>query len=84
MRGGASQLAFASKIEPFATTRQRCREAIALAEQHGWGAEPIIAPAFVNLAGTLILTGEFDEAERWLQRAGRALETESVPAGNRQ
>ena len=74
-----AQLAFASKIEPFATTRQRCREAIALAEQHGWGAEPIIAPAFVNLAGTLILTGEFDEAERWLQRAGRALETDTAP-----
>ena len=30
-----AELAFASKIEPFATTRRRCREAIALAEQHG-------------------------------------------------
>ncbi len=32
-----AELAFASKIEPFATTQRRCREAIALAEQHGWG-----------------------------------------------
>jgi LuxR family transcriptional regulator, maltose regulon positive regulatory protein len=74
-----SELAFASKIEPFATTRRRCREAIALAELHGWGAEPVIAPALVNLAGVLIWTGEFDEGDRWLRRAVRALETDSGP-----
>jgi LuxR family transcriptional regulator, maltose regulon positive regulatory protein len=74
-----AELAFASKIEPFATTRRRCREAIALAEQHGWGAEPVISPALVNLAGTLIWTGEFDEGDRWLRRAARALETDTGP-----
>jgi len=74
-----AELAFASKIEPFATTRRRCREAIALAEQHGWGAEPVIAPALVNLAGTLIWAGEFDEGDRWLRRAARALETDTGP-----
>jgi LuxR family transcriptional regulator, maltose regulon positive regulatory protein len=74
-----AELAFASKIEPFATTRRRCREAIALAEQHGWGAEPVIAPALVNLAGTLIWAGEFDEGDHWLRRAARALETDTGP-----
>jgi LuxR family transcriptional regulator, maltose regulon positive regulatory protein len=74
-----AQLAFASKIEPFATTRQRCREAIALADLHGWGTEPIIAPALVNLAGALIWTGEFDQGDRWLQRTARALETDTGP-----
>ena len=74
-----AELAFASKIDPPATTRRRCLEAIALAEQHGWGAEPVISPALVNLAGTFILTGEFDEAERWLARAGRAVETDTGP-----
>jgi LuxR family transcriptional regulator, maltose regulon positive regulatory protein len=74
-----SELAFASKIEPFATTRRRCREAIALAEQHGWDAEPVIAPALVNLAGVLIWTGEFDEGDRWLRRAVRAVETDAGP-----
>jgi LuxR family maltose regulon positive regulatory protein len=72
-----AELAFAAKIEPFATTRRRCREAIALAEQHGWGAEPVISPALVNLAGVLIWTGEFDEGEQWLRRTARALETDS-------
>jgi LuxR family maltose regulon positive regulatory protein len=74
-----AELAFAAKIEPFATTRQRCKEAIALAEQHGWGAEPVIAPALVNLAGALLWAGEFDEAGHWLRRAARAVETDSGP-----
>ncbi|HEY3979783.1 MAG TPA: LuxR C-terminal-related transcriptional regulator [Streptosporangiaceae bacterium] len=74
-----AELAFAAKIEPFATTRQRCREAIALAEQHGWGGEPVISPALLNLAGTLIWAGEFDEGERWLRRAARALATDTGP-----
>ncbi len=74
-----AELAFAAKIEPFATTRERCLEAIALAEQHGWGAEPVISPALANLAGVLIWTGEFDEAERWLRRTARALETDTGP-----
>jgi LuxR family maltose regulon positive regulatory protein len=74
-----AQLAFASKIGPFARTRRLCREAIALAERHGWGTEPIIAPALVALAAALIWAGELDEGEGLLQRAARALETDSGP-----
>jgi LuxR family transcriptional regulator, maltose regulon positive regulatory protein len=74
-----AELAFASKIEPPATTRRQCQDAIALAEHHGWGAEPIIAPALVNLAGTFILTGEFDEAELWLQRTATAVQNATGP-----
>ena len=74
-----AQLGFASKILPFATIQRRCREAIALAERHGWGAEPIVAPALIALAGTMLWTGEFDEAERWLQRTARALQTDTGP-----
>ena len=67
------------RIRSFATTRQRCHEAIALAERHGWGAEPIVAPALVTLAANLIWTGEFDEGERWLQRTAQALQTDTGP-----
>ena len=74
-----AQLGFASRIRSFAITRQRCQEAIALAERHGWGAEPVIAPALVTLAGNLVWTGEFDEGERWLQRAELALQTDTGP-----
>jgi LuxR family maltose regulon positive regulatory protein len=77
--GCLSELGFASKIEPFATTQLRCREAVALAERHGWGAEPVVSPALSTLAGTAVWLGEFDEAERWLQRTVQALQTDRGP-----
>jgi LuxR family transcriptional regulator, maltose regulon positive regulatory protein len=74
-----AQLGFASKIRPFAVTKQRCREAIALADRHGWGAEPVIAPALITLSGALVWTGEFDEGERCLDRAVQALQADTGP-----
>jgi LuxR family transcriptional regulator, maltose regulon positive regulatory protein len=67
------------KIASFAMTQRRCREAIALAEQYGWGTEPVIAPALMTMAGTMVWLGEFDEAERWLQRTVQALQTDTGP-----
>jgi LuxR family transcriptional regulator, maltose regulon positive regulatory protein len=69
----------APKTHAFATTQQRCREAIALAERHGWGTEPVIAPALMTLAGTMVWLGEFDESERWLRRTEQALQTDTGP-----
>jgi LuxR family transcriptional regulator, maltose regulon positive regulatory protein len=77
--GCLAQLGFASRIRSFATTRRRCHEAIALADRHGWGAEPVIAPALVTLAANLVWTGELDEGERWLQRTAQALQTDTGP-----
>ena len=78
--GCLAQLGFASLVlHSFATTQRRCREAIALAERYGWGAEPVVAPALIMLAGTLVWTGEFDEGERWLQRTRQALQTDTGP-----
>jgi LuxR family transcriptional regulator, maltose regulon positive regulatory protein len=78
--GCLAQLGFASLVlHSFATTQRRCREAIALAEQYGWGTEPVIAPALIMLAGTLVWTGEFDEGERWLRRTRQALQTDIGP-----
>jgi LuxR family maltose regulon positive regulatory protein len=67
------------KMDSFATTQRRCREAIALAERYGWGTEPVIAPALMTLAGTMVWLGDFDEGERWLRRTERALQTDTGP-----
>ncbi len=67
------------EIHPFAMTQACCREAIALAERYGWGAEPVIAPALMTFAGTMVFLGEFDEGERWLRRTERALQTDTGP-----
>jgi LuxR family transcriptional regulator, maltose regulon positive regulatory protein len=78
--GCLARLGFASLgRHSFATIRQRCREAIALAERHGWGTEPVIAPALIMLAGLMAWTGELDEGERWLRRAEPALEADTGP-----
>jgi len=74
-----AQLGFAAKIGRFAATQARCREAIALAERHGWGAEPMIAPALIALADAMAWTGDFDESELWLQRTERALRADIGP-----
>jgi LuxR family maltose regulon positive regulatory protein len=74
-----AQLGFAANTHSFAAIQRRCREAIALADRYGWGAEPIVAPALIALAGTMVWTGEFDEGERWLQRTARALQTDTGP-----
>ncbi len=67
------------KMDSFATTQRRCREAIALTERYGWGTEPVIAPALMTLAGTMVWLGDFDEGERWLRRTERALQTDTGP-----
>ena len=85
--GCLAQLSFAyifhgaamPKIRAFAMTQARCREAIALAERYGWGAEPVIAPALMTLAGTMVFLGEFDEGERWLRHTERALQADTGP-----
>jgi LuxR family maltose regulon positive regulatory protein len=85
--GCLAQLAFAyifhsadmPKADSFATTQRHCREAIELAERYGWGTEPVIAPALMTLAGTMVLLGEFDEGGGWLQRTERALQTDTGP-----
>ena len=33
----------------------------------------------MTLAGTMVLLGEFDEGERWLQRTRQALQTDTGP-----
>ncbi|HEY7147189.1 MAG TPA: LuxR C-terminal-related transcriptional regulator, partial [Streptosporangiaceae bacterium] len=74
-----AQVGFASKIQPFAVTQRRCREAIEAADRHGWETEPVIVPALLTLAASMIYTGDLDEGARWLRRAERALETDAGP-----
>ncbi len=75
-----AHLGFASTLQSFSTARERCREALAVAERHGWDDRPLIAPALGTLAGTSILMGELDEGERWLQRAWKSVEHNLDPA----
>ncbi|MEY9871662.1 LuxR family maltose regulon positive regulatory protein [Streptacidiphilus sp. MAP12-33] len=74
-----AQLGFATKLSRFGASRTICEQAIALADAHGWGAAPIVAPALVTLACSMVWRGEFDDAERTLSRAEAVLRTDSGP-----
>ena len=55
-------------------------EAVTIAEAHGWGEDPALVTALATGAMALLWLGRFDEAERWLERAGRALQPDGEPA----
>jgi LuxR family transcriptional regulator, maltose regulon positive regulatory protein len=74
-----AHLGFASTGHSFAVARQRCEEAIMMAERHGWEAEAVTAPALAALANALIWTGQFDFAEHWLDRARRGTQADGEP-----
>jgi LuxR family maltose regulon positive regulatory protein len=71
---------FPSKLVSVATARERGRQAVALAERHGWEDRPILAPALGAVGGMAIWMGEFDEGERWLRRAWEVAEPVVDPA----
>jgi LuxR family transcriptional regulator, maltose regulon positive regulatory protein len=55
------------------------REAVELAEQHGWTDEPEAGLASLNVARLLVRRGRPEEAEPWIQRAERTLRAEAEP-----
>ncbi len=71
---------FPSTFVSLDTARERARQAVALAERHGWDDRPILAPALGAVAGTAIWMGEFDEGERWLRRAWEVADPQIDPA----
>jgi LuxR family transcriptional regulator, maltose regulon positive regulatory protein len=64
----------------FRRAAERSRQAIELAERHGWTDEPTAAVAYQTLAGTLVVQGRLEEAEPWVQRAERTVRPEAEPA----
>src|SRR3954452_21291323 len=71
---------FPSKVVSVATARERGLRAVALAERYGLDDRPILAPALGAVGGMAIWMGEFDEGERWLDRAWTVASTYVDPA----
>jgi LuxR family transcriptional regulator, maltose regulon positive regulatory protein len=59
---------------------ERGRQAVELAERHGWTDEPAAATAYEILADACVWQGRLEEAEDWLQRAERITKAEVEPA----
>jgi LuxR family maltose regulon positive regulatory protein len=75
-----AHLGFPSKFVSLETASERGRQAVALAERHGWDDRPILMPALVAVACNTIWMGQFDEAESWLRRAWEVGEPQIDPA----
>ena len=67
-------------FRPGAPRAEWSRQAIELAERHGWGGEPLAGMAYAQLGIGLLGQGRLDEAEPWLERADATLRTEAEPA----
>jgi LuxR family maltose regulon positive regulatory protein len=59
---------------------ERSRQAVELAERHGWTDEPSAGPAYMIRGAVLAWQGRPEEAEPWVQHAERALRAEADPA----
>ena len=67
-------------FRPDAPQAEWSRQAIELAERHGWEEEPLTGVAYAQLGIVMLFAGRLDEAEPWLERAERTLRTEVEPA----
>jgi LuxR family transcriptional regulator, maltose regulon positive regulatory protein len=56
---------------------EHSRQAIELAEQHGWSEETAAGVAYTALGGALAWRGRLDEAATWLHRADLAIKPEA-------
>ncbi|KFF98327.1 hypothetical protein IQ62_25245 [Streptomyces scabiei] len=78
--GCLGHLALLAGLRSFDLSRERCDEAIAIAEAQGWASEPIAWVALALRCGDDVWRGSFEEAEHWLARAERALRPDVEPA----
>jgi len=67
-------------FRPAALAAEHSRQAVELAERHGWTDEPAAGLASLNVARLLMRQGRLEEAEPWMQRAERTLRAEAEPA----
>jgi len=78
--GALAHLAVADMGQSFARAAEHARQAIDLAERHGWTDERAYAVAYAVLADMLAWQGRPEEAEPWIQRAERNMTAETEPA----
>jgi LuxR family maltose regulon positive regulatory protein len=78
-----SALAHGGWVASFRSFRpavKRYQQAIKLAHEHGWAAEPVVAPAYAGLGAIRVWQMRLDEAQMLLDQAERALRGEVEPA----
>jgi LuxR family maltose regulon positive regulatory protein len=78
--GCLSHLGLEAARRSLAQARQWCQDAIAIAEEHGWAAEPIACTALATMAITDAAQGRFEGARHWLERVEQSARATLDPA----
>ncbi|HEX6526793.1 MAG TPA: LuxR C-terminal-related transcriptional regulator [Streptosporangiaceae bacterium] len=76
-------LAYRAPVETFRSLEQaaeRGRQAVELAERHGWTDDPAAGIAYIMLADAPVWRGRPEEAEPWVRRAERTVRPDAEPA----
>jgi LuxR family maltose regulon positive regulatory protein len=76
-------LAYQAGIEcfrPVVGAEERGRQAVELAQRHGWTDGPAVGSVSTSIGTALVWQGRFEEAEHWIQRAERVLRADAEPA----
>jgi LuxR family maltose regulon positive regulatory protein len=77
---GLAHLAAVEMFRSYARAAEHSRQAIELAQRHGWASDPAVGTAYMVLGTMLTWQGRLDEAEPWVHRAERTLTAEAQPA----
>jgi LuxR family transcriptional regulator, maltose regulon positive regulatory protein len=77
---GLAYLAQIAVFGSFTVAAQRGRQAVELAQRHGWGEDQAAGVAYTILAAAAVTQGRLEEAGPWLERAGQTLRAEAEPA----
>jgi LuxR family maltose regulon positive regulatory protein len=77
---GLAHVALCVIYRSFARAAEYSRQAIELAERHGWTDKPDAGIACAITGFEIAWQGQLEEAEAWVQRAERTLSAETEPA----
>jgi LuxR family transcriptional regulator, maltose regulon positive regulatory protein len=72
-------LAMVATLRSVAVVAEYAGLAIELARRYGWTDDPLAGDAYLALGAALMWQGRLDEAEPWIQRAGRVVQEEAEP-----
>jgi LuxR family transcriptional regulator, maltose regulon positive regulatory protein len=76
---GLAYLAQIATFGSFTVVAQRARQAVELAQRHGWSEDQAAGVAYMVLAAATVTWGRLEEAGPWLERAGQTLRAEAEP-----